>query len=163
LDVVDCHLVSVQLVSQLVKTALKVLYVLPVVAALGVCGYLMSNRSKTPALHVMSGSPFATLAVTNLTARLFTAGGHLDAAGSDVFIEFRDAAGAPVEVGEVRFELGMISPNSITHNLFKVLPTSTPGQYRVNVVPQIAGDWNAKLSIAGPRGKAEAAFLVTVK
>jgi hypothetical protein len=146
-----------------VKTALKLFYLVPVLVVLGVCGYLVSNRSRTPATHFLSGSPFAAIPITNLTARLFTAGGHLDAAGSDVYIEFRDAAGVPVAVGDVRLELGMNLPNSITHDVFKVLPTSTTGQYRANVVPQIAGDWKAKLSIAGPRGQAEASFLVTVK
>jgi hypothetical protein len=146
-----------------VKIALRLLYILPVVAALCVCGYLVSSRAKKPSVHLLSGSAFASTPITNLTARLFTAGGHLDAAGSDVFFEFRDALGAPADVGEVTFELGLNMPGSITHSLFKVLPTSTVGQYRANVVPQIAGEWKAKLSIAGPRGHAEAGFPVTVK
>jgi hypothetical protein len=142
---------------------LKFLYIAPVLVALGVCGYLMSSRSKRPTLHVVSGTPFASTAITNLTARLFASGGRLEAAGSDVFIEFRDGAGKPTDVGSVQLELSLNAPDSITHSIFKVLPSAAIGQYRVNVVPQIAGDWKARLSISGPRGKAEANFLVTAK
>lgn len=146
-----------------VKTFLKIFYLLPVLVVLGVVGYVMSNRSKTPALHVMSGTPFATTAITNLTANLFTSEGHLGPAGNDVFIEFHDASGRLTDVGDVRFELGMTGPGAVLHSIFKVLRTSTPGQYRATVQPQIAGDWRAKLSIIGPTIHAEASFGVTVK
>ncbi len=110
-----------------------------------------------------SGQPFATTPITNLTANLFTSEGHLGPAGNDVFIEFRDGGGRLVDVGAVRFELGLAGPGSITHSIFKALRTSTPGQYRVTVQPQIAGDWQAKLIIVGPPIQAEASFPVTVK
>jgi hypothetical protein len=146
-----------------VKTLLKIFYVLPVVVVLGVVGWMVLNRSKPPPVHVMSGPPFATTPITNLTANLFTSEGHLGPAGNDVFIEFRDAGGKLVDVGDVSFELGLSGPAAVLHSVFKVLRTATPGQYRVNVRPQIAGEWQAKLSILGPAMHAEASFPVMVK
>jgi hypothetical protein len=137
--------------------------VVPVVVVLGIVGYLVWNRSKPPPVHLVSGHPFVSVPITNLTANFFTPEGHLGPAANDVFIEFRDASGKLAEVGEVRFDLRLETPGSITHNTFKVLPTSTPGQYRVNVAPQIVGDWNARLSFSAAATQAEANFVVTVK
>jgi hypothetical protein len=146
-----------------VKTLLKIFYLLPVAVVLGVVGWMVLNRAKPPPVHVMSGRPFATTAITNLTANLFTAEGHLGPAGNDVFVEFRDAGGKLVDVGDVSFELSLSGPAAIVHSVFKALRTSAPGQYRVNVRPQIAGEWEAKLSITGPAMRAEARFQVVVK
>jgi len=146
-----------------VKNLLKAFYLLPVVVVLGVVLCLVWNRAKPPPVHVMSGRPFATTPITNLTANFFTSESHLGPAANDVFIEFRDAGGRLVDVGDVRFELVLSGPGSILHSIFKVLRTSTPGQYRVTVQPQIVGDWQAKLIIIGPPTHAEAGFPVTVK
>ena len=113
------------------------------------------------ACHVRSS--IATTPITNLTANLFTAENHLGPAGNDVFIEFRDAGGKLVDVGDVSFELGLSGSAAIVHSVFRALRTSAPGQYRVNVRPQIAGEWQAKLSITGPVMRAEVSFPVMVK
>jgi len=145
------------------KTFLKLFYLLPVVVVLGLVGALVFNRSKPPPVHVMTGRPFATTPITNLTANLFTSENQLGPAGNDVFIEFRDAGGKLVDVGDVRFEISLSGPGAILHSIFKVLRTSTPGQYRVTVRPQIAGEWQAKISITGPSAPAEATFPLSVK
>ena len=145
------------------KTLVKLFYLLPVVVVLGLVGFLVLNRSKPP-VRVMTGRPFDTTPITNLTASLFTAENQLGPAGNDVFIEFRDAGGRLVDVGNVRFELGLAGPTNILHVTFnKVLRTSTPGQYRVTVHPQIAGEWQAKLTITNLSASAEASFPVSVK
>ena len=130
---------------------------------MGVVAYLMTSASRTPPVHVMTGKPFATISITNLTANLFTSEGHLGPSQNDVFIEFRDSAGKLVNVGDVRFELRLTGADAVLHNLFKVLPTSTPGQYRVMVQPQIVGDWQAKLTVTSPTFNAETAFPITVR
>jgi hypothetical protein len=145
------------------KTLVKLFYLLPVVVVLGLVGFLVLNRSKPP-VRVMTGRPFATTPITNLTASLFTSENQLGPAGNDVFIEFRDAAGKLADVGDVKFELSLSVPSAIiTHITFKVLRTSTPGQYRVTVHPQIAGEWQAKLTITNLSASAEASFPVSVK
>jgi hypothetical protein len=142
---------------------LKIFYLLPVALVLGLVGSLVLNRSKPPPVRVMSGRPFATTPITNLTASLFTSENQLGPAGNDVFIEFRDANGRLVDVGDVRFELGLSSPAAVVHSTHNVLRTSTPGQYRMKVQPEIAGQWQAKLTLIGPTIHAEASFPVTVK
>lgn len=145
------------------KNLLKAFYLLPVAVVLGLVANLVFNRSQSPPVRVMSGHPFATTPITNLTASLFTSENQLGPAGNDVFIEFRDAGGKLVDVGDVRFELGMSGPGAVLHSIFKVLRTSTPGQYRVTVHPQIVGDWQAKLAITNPTIQAEVSFPVSVK
>ena len=145
------------------KTLLKAFYLLPVVVVLGVVGWMVLNRSKPPPVHVLSGPPFATTPIANLTGNLYTSENHLGPASNDMFIEFRDAGGKLVDVGDVRFELVLSGPAAILHSVFKGLRTSTPGQYRVTVRPQIVGEWQAKLTITGPSTNAEASFPVTVR
>ncbi len=145
------------------KAFLKVFYLLPVAVVLGVVLYLQWNHAKPPPVRVMSGPPFLSAPITNLTANFFTSEGHLGPAANDVFIEFRDAGGKLVDVGDVLFELRLAGPGAIMKNTFKALRTSTPGQYRINVQPQIVGDWQGTLIIAGPTIPAQARFPVTVK
>lgn len=145
------------------KTSLKIFYLLPVALVLGIVGSLVLNRGKPPPVRVMSGRPFATTPISNLTASLFTSENQLGPAGNDVFIEFRDTNGRLVDVGDVRFELGLSGPAAVVHSIHTVLRTSTPGQYRMKVQPEIVGQWQAKLTITGPAIHAETNFLVTVK
>jgi hypothetical protein len=150
-------------VERRVKNLIKLFYLVPVLVGLGIVGSIVWNRSKPPPLHVMAGRPFASVPIANLTANLFTAEGHLGPAANDLFIEFRDASGKLVEVGDVHFELWLAAPGTLAHCVATVLRTATPGQYRAHVMPQIAGDWKARLSFVGPASRAEANFLVTVK
>lgn len=68
-----------------------------------------------------------------------------------------------MDVGKVTLELGLAGPGAIMHSIFRPLRTSTPGQYRVNVQPQIVGDWQGKLFIGDPTNHLEADFPVTVR
>ena len=145
------------------KSFLKVFYLLPVAVVLAVVLYLEWNHAKPPPVRVMSGRPFISAPITNLTANFFTSEGHLGPAANDVFIEFRDADGKLADVGKVTFELVLAGPGAIMHSILKPLRTSTPGQYRVNVQPQIVGDWQGKLFIGAPTNQVEADFPVTVK
>jgi hypothetical protein len=145
------------------KTLLKFLYLLPVAVVLGLLAGLVLNRSKPPPTRFLSGRPFLSAPITNLTASLFAAGNQLGPAENDLFIQFRDAGGDLVDVGDVQFELTLPAPDNILHKSWKALRTSTAGQYRVTVHPEIAGVWQAKLVINGPSASAEASFPVTVK
>ncbi len=79
-----------------------------------------------------------------------------------MFIEFRDAAGKFVDVGDVTFELDLHMPNVVMHNRWNVLRTATPGQYRVTIEPQMAGEWTGKIAISGADGSAEATIPLKV-
>jgi hypothetical protein len=147
------------------RTALKIFYALPVLFIFGLCGYLAWNRAthQGPPVHHISSKPFASVPIKGLTANLFTGGDQLRAAGNDLFIEFRDGQGNLADVGEVTLLLEMKMPGMVMHAIGNVFRTATPGQYRTTVEPQMAGDWLATISFAGPRGSAETNFPAMVK
>ncbi len=118
--------------------------------------------AKGPPVHVMSGAPFLSQPINGLTANFFTSGNALRAAGNDVFIEFRDMNNAAADVGQVQLEMGMNMPGMVMHTISKVMRTSTPGQYRASVVPQMSGEWKVKLSFDG-HGTGETNFVVQIK
>jgi len=151
--------------SPKVRTALTLLYALPVLFVLCLCAYLLWVRAshQPPPVRPISSQPFASEPIGGLTANLFTQGEQLHASGNDVFIEFRNGQSNLVDVGEVTFELELKMPDLVMHCMGKVLPTATPGQYRTTIVPQMAGEWTATVGYSGPRGTAKAHFTETIK
>jgi hypothetical protein len=147
-----------------VRPLLYLFYALPFLLVLGVCGYLAYSRlaHKPPPVREISAKPFAIVKINDWTAGLFTQGDALQASGNDLFIEFRDAHGKLVDAGEVSFELDLHMPDMVMHSIGKVMRTSTPGQYRTTVEPQMAGEWTAKITISGPQVKAEASLPIKV-
>lgn len=107
-----------------------------------------------------TGKPLAMATVGDLTATLY---GELRFAPSELLIEFRDANGEPVDAGKVKLELDMNMPGMTMHSAGETASAGKPGQYHVKIKPDMAGDWVAKLSIDGLRGKAQASFPVNVK
>jgi hypothetical protein len=147
-----------------VRRLLQLFYGLPVLLVLSLCGYLAYNSAthKAPPVRRISSAPFAKVKIDRLEAQFFTQGDALRAAGSDVFIEFRDGQGKLVEVGDVAFELVLKMPGAVMHSIGKVMRTATPGQYRTTLEPGLAGEWTATLRFTGPPGPAEASFLMKV-
>jgi hypothetical protein len=144
---------------------LQIFYALPVLFVLSLCSYFGYNSMthKAPAVRQISSTPFATVKLDGLDAKLFGQGDALRAAGNDVFIEFRDGQGKFADVGDVSFELVLKMPAAVLHSIGKVMRTATPGQYRTAVEPGLAGEWMATLRYAGVRGRAETNFSLQVK
>lgn len=151
--------------SPKVRKALSLFYALPVIAVLGLCGYVLWQRAthQGPPAREISSKPFVTIAIGGVTASLFGQGDYLRASGDDMFIEFRDARNNLVDVGNVTYEMNLKMPDMVMHSMGKVLRTGTPGQYRTTIEPQMAGNWTARLSFTGPRGTAEVSFPTIVK
>ncbi len=110
----------------------------------------------------ISGTPFATQTVNDLTVTLIHPQGQLQPAQNNFLIEFRDTAGQLVDVGSVQFDIDMNMPGMVMHNSAQVKATGTPGQYRATLKPDMAGDWTVKLRFDGPRGKGETSIPITV-
>ena len=147
-----------------VRRLLQLFYALPVLCVLALFGYLAYSRvtRQPPPARKISAAPFAAVKIDGLDARLFAQGDALRAAGSDLFIEFRDAQGKLADVGDVSFEMVLKMPNVVMHSIGKVMRAATPGQYRTSLDPGMAGEWTATLSFSGPRGHAEASFAAKV-
>ena len=143
---------------------LRLFYTLPALFVLGLCVRMAYTRAtrQGPPVRAISAAPFATVEIHGLTARLFTQGNALRAAGSDLFIEFRDAQGKPADVGDVSFAMVLKMPGMVMHSIGKVLRAATPGQYRTSLDPGMAGEWTATLGFSGPPGQAEATLSLKV-
>ena len=92
-----------------------------------------------------------------------TPAGQLQKGGNNVPIEFRDANGQLVDVGDVNFTIDMNMPGMAMRGGGPAQKAGTAGQYRARVKADMAGDWNAKISYDGPRGQGQQSFSVTVK
>ena len=111
----------------------------------------------------MTGAPFVTQTVNDLTVKLFLPGGQLKKGDNDVLIEFRDSAGQPVDVGTVKFEANMNMTGMQMHEGANIQSAGTPGRYRAKIKVGMAGDWTAKLSYQGPHGNGETSFNLNTK
>lgn len=78
-------------------------------------------------------------------------------------VEFKNAKGEYVDVGDVKFPVDMNMPGMMMHADSRVTPTGKPGRYKAVVTPQMAGDWQAKLTFNGKDGRGEATFPINVK
>ena len=111
----------------------------------------------------MTGTPFATQTVNDLTVQLSSPGGQLKNGDNDMLIEFRDSGGQLVDVGTVKFEANMNMTGMQMHEGANIQSAGTPGQYRAKIRVGMAGDWNAKLSYDGPHGRGETTTTLSAK
>src|SRR5438128_11384147 len=111
----------------------------------------------------ISGAPFLTQNVNDLTVKFVAREGQLRQGDNEVLIEFRDRNGQLVDVGNVKFDLDMNMPGMQMHSGGSIERTNTPGQYRAKIKIDMAGDWNAKISFDGPRGNGQTSFNLTAK
>src|SRR5438067_2280381 len=111
----------------------------------------------------ISRAPFLTQNINDLTVNFVAREGALRQSNNEVLIEFRDHNGQLVDVGNVKFDMDMNMPGMQMHSGGKIERTSTPGRYRAKIKIDMSGDWSAKISFEGPRGKAERSFSLTVK
>ncbi|MEO8044844.1 MAG: CusA/CzcA family heavy metal efflux RND transporter [Spartobacteria bacterium] len=106
----------------------------------------------------ISVAPFFTQTVNGLTVNFIEREGRLHEGNNELLIECRDSKGQLVDVGQVKFDLDMSMPGMHMHSGATIEQTTTPGRYLARLKIDMAGDWNAKISFDGPRGKGEANF-----
>jgi hypothetical protein len=111
----------------------------------------------------ISGAPFLTQNVNDLTANFIAREGELRQGNNEVLIEFRDRNGQLVDVGNVKFEMDMNMPGMQMHSGGAIEKTNIPGRYRAKIKIDMSGDWNAKISYDGPHRQGQQSFSVTVK
>jgi copper/silver efflux system protein len=110
----------------------------------------------------ISGAPFLTQTVNDLTVNLVSREGGLRQGENDVFIEFRDRDGQLVDVGNVSLNINMNMPSMQMQGGGPTQRTGTAGQYRAKVKADMAGDWNAKISFKGPHGEGQTNFALNI-
>jgi hypothetical protein len=115
------------------------------------------------AARKITSPPFATQTVSELTVKLMAPAGQLRKGNNNVVIEFRDSGGQLVDVGDVNFTIDTNMPGMAMRGGGPAQKTGTAGQYRAKVKADMAGDWSARVSYDGPRGKGQTSFSLNVK
>jgi len=111
----------------------------------------------------ISGAPFLTPSVNDLTVNFIARGGELRQGNNEVLVEFRDRNGRLVDVGNVKFDMDMNMPGMQMHSDGRIERTNTPGRYRAKLKIGMSGDWSAKISFDGPHGQGQQSFSITAK
>jgi hypothetical protein len=111
----------------------------------------------------ISSAPFVTQIVNDVIVNLVNREGGLRQGDNEVVIEFRDGNGQLIDVGSVSFHINMNMPGMQMQGGAVAERTATPGQYRAKVKADMAGDWNARISYDGSRGKGQTNFSLNVK
>jgi copper/silver efflux system protein len=111
----------------------------------------------------ISGAPFVSQTVNDLTVNLVNSDGGLRKGENDVLIEFSDRNGQLVDVGTMNFKIDMNMPGMQMHGGATVERTRNAGQYRAKLKIDMPGDWNAKISYDGPKGKGQTSFSLTAR
>src|SRR6266700_2232569 len=109
----------------------------------------------------ISSAPFLTQNVNDLTVNFIAREGALRQGNNQVLIEFRDRNGQLVDVGNVKFDMDMNMPGMQMHSGSTIERTNTSGRYRAKIKIDMAGDWDAKISFDGPRGKGQSSFSIS--
>jgi len=100
-----------------------------------------------------------------LTVSLSTADGVLKHGNSQFTLTFADSSGAPVDVGAVAFTFHMPQMGTMSemNNAASFTTTATPGVYSGKAQIEMAGEWQAKITYDGPKGRGQATFPVTAQ
>ena len=142
--------------------------VLLVTIALGACtqspasgGNVTINTNSSPSTGAVIGS--AKAGDTRVT--LSNSAGHLSAGNNDFTVEFKNAAGQPIDVGAVTMFIdmpGMGAMPPMKSNV-KLMTTNTPGIYQATTNLEMAGTWYANVSYKGNAGEGKAKFAINAK
>ncbi len=100
-----------------------------------------------------------------LTVSLSTADGVLRHGNSQFTLTFTDASGTPVDVGAVAltFHMPQMGTMAEMNDPASFTTTSTPGVYSGKAEIEVAGEWQARITYDGPKGRGQATFPVTAQ
>jgi hypothetical protein len=95
----------------------------------------------------------------DLTVALMNDTGELKQGDNKFVVQFQNAQGKPVDIGEVRFGSSMSMPSMAPMSgQSEITPAGQTGTYRVKSNFAMSGAWHFTLEWNGPRGQGKAAF-----
>jgi hypothetical protein len=126
---------------------------------------LLAAACGSKSSSIDTGKVIKSAPVGNLTVTLSSASGQIKHGGDEFFVTFKDSSGKPVDVGAASVTFHMPQMGSMAQmNDHATLTTSdTPGIYQAKAEIEIAGEWQAQVSIEGPAGKGQTSFSVTAQ
>ena len=100
-----------------------------------------------------------------LTVSLSTPDGVLKQGNSQFTLTFTDSSGTSVDVGAVAltFHMPQMGTMAEMNDAASFTTTATPGVYSGKAQIQVAGEWQAKITYDGPKGRGQATFPVTAQ
>lgn len=112
-----------------------------------------------------TGTAIVTGRGNGLTATLANSRGYLSEGPNEFTLEFRNDAGAPVEVGAITLYFDMPAMGSMPYmkNDATLTTTTTPGVYRGTVTLEMKGTWQTKISYQGPAGAGELGLVINAR
>ena len=105
-----------------------------------------------------------THVVGNVTIVLLNATGELKQGQNEFVVQFRDAKGQPVDVGNVQLGSSMSMPSMAPMSGdSEITPSGQTGTYRVKSNFGMSGAWHFTVSWNGPSGQGSTAFNSNVR
>ena len=130
----------------------------------------VSNTAMTPAPPASSvastGKVLGTAKAGEVTATLANPQGQLKDGDNDFTVEFRNAAGQPVDVGAITMFIDMPAmPPTMPYmkSSVKLVTTNTPGIYQATTNLEMSGTWNVHIAYKGSAGEGKMEFSIQAK
>ena len=147
------------LMEEIMKKLVILLILVAAAALLLVaCG---SSQQGSSTGKVIKSAP----AGNGLTVSLATSDGVLKHGDSEFTLTFADSAGKPVDVGAVAltFHMPQMGTMAEMNDSATFTTTATPGVYNGKAQIEVAGEWQARITYEGPKGRGQANFPVTAR
>ncbi len=149
---------------------MKTILLLSCLLTLAACNQTPNNPTTTTTTTVnqpvaSSGKTIAESKAGEVTVLLTNSQGHLKDGENDFTVEFRNAAGQPIDVGAVTMFIdmpGMGAMPPMKSNV-KLMTTNTPGIYQATTNLEMAGTWYANVSYKGNAGEGKTRFAINAK
>lgn len=132
-------------------------------AVLSACTGSVSSGDSAPGSS--PGNVMATQKAGDLTVTLSNPRGHLTEGSNDFTVEFKNAAGQPVDVGAITMFIDMPAMGAMAYmkSDVKLVTTSTPGVYHATTTLEMAGTWQVHVKYKGQAGEGKADFSINAK
>jgi len=127
-------------------------------AATAIAWWIVERPGVTPAERVV-----LSVRAGEATATLRSESGLLTRGRNQFYIEFRDAQGGLVDVGDVRLSTAMAMPGMVMTGGVEVLRTSRPGRYLAAGEFAMAGVWQMTLQWSGSAHSGSTSFQGSVQ
>jgi hypothetical protein len=137
---------------------LSVVVTVALVAATAVAWWIVERPGAAPAERVV-----LSVRAGEASATLRSESGALTRGRNQFYVEFRDAAGALVDVGDVRLTTAMPMPGMVMSGGVEVLRTSRPGRYLAIGEFTMSGVWQMTLQWSGTAHPGSTSFQGSVQ
>ncbi|HWQ35900.1 MAG TPA: FixH family protein [Blastocatellia bacterium] len=140
--------------------ALLLLIIISALAIVAACTGAATGSSSSG--NTTTGQVIVSQKAGDLTVTLSNARGHFTEGSNDFTIEFKNAAGQPVDVGAITMFIDMPAMGSMPYmkNDVKLVTTNTPGIYHATTSLEMAGTWQVHVRYKGQAGEGRADFSI---